>query len=80
MRYCVYILQNAEGKIYVGQTYDIDKRLEEHNCTGTGYTAKFRPWRLVHSEHCQSRKSAMAREKYLKTGVGRDFIKKLLGA
>jgi len=47
----------------------------EHNKTGLGYTSKFRPWELIHAEEFSSRKEAMHRESYLKTGIGRDWIK-----
>ena len=70
----VYILLNPQGKIYIGQTSHIKERLIEHNETGHGYTAKHRPWKLVHSEQFQSRSQAMQREKYLKSVVGREWI------
>ena len=75
-KYFVYALQNLDGKLYIGQTWNIQKRLQEHNEEGNGYTAKFRPWRLVYTEIVISRKEAMQREKYLKTGVGREWLKK----
>jgi len=74
--YCVYILRNQRGKLYIGQTNNLDKRLTEHNELGNGYTSKFRPWTLIHAEYFTSRKEIMAREKYLKTSAGRDWIKK----
>ena len=76
MKYFVYIIQNTAGKIYIGQTYNLEKRMNEHNRAGKGYTAKFRPWRLIYSECVRSRKEAMAKERYFKSGVGRDWIKK----
>ncbi len=75
MNIFIYVLENNNGKIYIGQTYSLEKRLSEHNDTGFGYTSKFRPWRLIHSERFITRKEAMARERYLKTGAGRDWIK-----
>lgn len=75
MEYFVYIICNKDGKIYIGQTSNMSKRLLEHNQTGVGYTSKYRPWRLMHTEKYDSREEAMQREKYLKTGVGRDWIK-----
>ncbi len=71
----VYIISNNSGKIYIGQTSDLKKRLIEHNETGKGYTSKFRPWKLEYSEKLQTRAEAMKKERYLKTGVGRDWIK-----
>lgn len=74
--YTVYVLQNQVGKLYIGQTSNLKKRLIEHNETGMGYTAKHKPWRLLWSEVFQTRQESMRHEKYLKTGVGRDWIKK----
>jgi putative endonuclease len=74
MEYSVYILKNDNGKIYIGQTTNVSKRLIEHNETGKGYTSKYRPWKVIHVDKFLSRKDAMVREKYLKTGAGRDWI------
>ncbi len=71
----VYIIENNDGKLYIGQTYNLEKRILDHNELGIGYTSKFRPWKLIYSESFYSRKDAMKREKYLKTGAGRDWIK-----
>ncbi|MDP3729315.1 MAG: GIY-YIG nuclease family protein [bacterium] len=76
MKYYVYILINLDNKIYIGQTSDIKKRFIEHNESGKGYTSKFRPWRLIDKAIFNTRADAMKRERYLKTGVGRDWIKK----
>ena len=74
--FIVYVLKNTQGKLYIGQTVDIVKRLHYHNELGRGYTSIYRPWKLLYSEKLDSRKEAMAREKYLKTGVGREWIEK----
>ncbi|MEK7610360.1 MAG: GIY-YIG nuclease family protein [Patescibacteria group bacterium] len=76
--FTVYILQNQVGKLYTGQTKNFETRLIEHNVTGHGYTAKHRPWKVVLMEKYQNRTEAMKREKYLKTGAGRDWIKRQL--
>ncbi|HEY9584860.1 MAG TPA: GIY-YIG nuclease family protein [Candidatus Paceibacterota bacterium] len=74
--YTVYVLKNETGKLYIGQTIDLSKRLQEHNKTGKGYTSKYRPWLLLWSEAFVTRQESIKRERYLKTGVGRDWIKK----
>ena len=82
MSFHVYVLQNPEGKIYIGQTKDLQKRLREHNdpeYRGTLHTKRHTgPWRLVHSEEYGTRTEAMARERDLKTGKGREWIRKVL--
>ena len=74
--YTVYVLQNSDGKLYIGQTADLEKRLQEHNETGEGYTSKYKPWQLLWSKSFLTRKESMREERYLKTGAGRDWIKK----
>ena len=74
--YTVYILYSDKfGKMYTGFTSNLDQRILSHNELGKGYTKRYRPWRLIHVEKYESKKEAMAREKYLKPGVGREWIK-----
>lgn len=74
--FTVYILKNKNNKLYIGQTENLAARLESHNVCGQGYTAKYRPWDLIYQEKFLTRQESMARERYLKTGAGRDWIKK----
>jgi putative endonuclease len=78
--YYVYILQSlTTGETYVGQTSDIDRRIAEHNdinYRGTLHTKRRKgPWKLIYFEEYGNRSEAMKREKELKTGKGRDWIK-----
>ncbi|MFP9100891.1 GIY-YIG nuclease family protein [Flavobacterium sp. RHBU_24] len=79
MEFVVYVLySDKHNKTYVGYTSDLISRLNSHNKFATkGYTIKFRPWKVIYIKFYQDKKSAMNREKYLKTGTGRDFIKTL---
>ncbi|HOH84052.1 MAG TPA: GIY-YIG nuclease family protein [Bacteroidales bacterium] len=81
MKYTVYVLKSlSTGKLYTGQTEDIKRRLNEHQ-TGTGpvrYTKGRGPWELVYTEEYDERSQAMKREKYLKTGAGRDFLHRII--
>lgn len=79
MPYWVYILQNeTTGKLYKGQTSDLGKRIERHNTHESGsmrYTYKQKgPWKLIYSEKHSTRSEAMKREKFLKSGQGREWI------
>jgi putative endonuclease len=79
--YYVYILQSRKnGKLYIGQTNNIDRRVEDHN-TGLGgkYTRQNSPWILVHSEQHPNRVSAVRRERYLKSTRGSQEKKQLAG-
>ncbi|MFB3897604.1 MAG: GIY-YIG nuclease family protein [bacterium] len=78
--YHVYVLQSiTTGEIYIGQTSDLTRRITQHNdplCKLTLHTKRRHgPWRLVYSEVCKDRSSAMKREKELKSGKGREWIR-----
>ena len=47
MTYQVYIIENLEGKIYIGLSGDPLKRLDAYNNGISKWTAKFIPWKLV---------------------------------
>jgi len=78
MKFTVYILfSDKHSKHYTGYTTDLDNRLKSHNEFGNDWTSKYRPWRLIFSRDFTEKAQAMKFEKWLKTGVGRDFIKTL---
>jgi len=74
--YAVYVLfSESFSKIYIGFTSDLEQRLKSHNELATkGWTIKFRPWRIIHTEIFESKQDAMRREKELKTASGRKWI------
>jgi putative endonuclease len=61
----VYVLENARGKFYVGQTENIAKRVQDHNrtdCVEGHFTRKNGPWKLVWREgHCSRSSAANSR-------------------
>jgi putative endonuclease len=72
----VYALRSEkDGRIYVGFSSDLVKRLNEHNAGKTKSTKGFRPWILIYSEEIPTREMARKREKYLKSGAGKEFLK-----
>ena len=80
MPYCVYILESKiSGILYKGHTSDLERRIREHNHPETGhkrYTRKQKgPWKLIYTEEYGNRSEAMKREKFFKSGQGRDWIK-----
>ena len=79
MPYHVYILRNPDDRIYIGQTQDLQRRLFQHNDPQdhlTQHTKKYSgPWELIHSEAFPSRSEAMRRERQLKGGQGRKWIR-----
>ncbi|HWQ03236.1 MAG TPA: GIY-YIG nuclease family protein [Candidatus Nitrosotenuis sp.] len=82
MTYVVYVLLNPKNQTYVGQTIDLLQRLAQHNdphCQLTLHTKRRPgPWRLLHSEEFPTRSAAMRREKELKSGKGREWIRRIL--
>jgi len=79
--YSVYVIFSERTHIkYTGHTEDLELRLAQHNEGSLGrYTKNKGPWKIIYQENFNSRAEAMAREKYLKTGVGREFIKRETG-
>ena len=73
----VYVLNSMSGsKSYVGYTNDIQRRIFEHDVSEVrGFTLRYRPWILIHTESYGDRESAIVREKFFKTGRGREEIK-----
>ena len=74
--FTTYVLFSKKyGKIYIGYSSDVKDRLISHNERATkGYTLRFRPWTIVHTEDFMTKKEALKREKELKTARGRKFI------
>ena len=72
----VYVLKNKEGRIYIGHTGNIEKRIEHHKHGDSYWTSRYSGWILIYSETYSDRGLAMKREKELKTGKGRDELKK----
>ena len=78
MLYRVYTLYSkTHQKHYTGFTSNLEQRLLSHNELGKDWTAKYRPWQLIYYKEFLIKKDAMEYEKWLKSGVGRDFIKTL---
>lgn len=76
--YFVYALKSdVDGRIYVGFSSDVDKRLIEHNSGKTKSTKGYRPWVIIYTEKVISRKAAREKEKYYKSGIGKEFLKSL---
>ena len=66
----MYILENPDGRFYIGQTDELDRRRDGHKDSTNAkskYTAKNGQWKLVWSENHQTRYSAMNRERFIKS-------------
>ena len=79
MDYYVYVLKsNLYGSFYVGISQNPHKRLKEHNAGMSKYTKGRRPYKLVYIEVCPNRQFAREREKYYKSGSGRERLKEFI--
>ena len=72
-----YVIECEDGSFYKGFTDDLLRRYQQH-CNGTGadYTKTHKPKQLYYWEMHYSKEAALQREKYLKSGVGREWFKK----
>jgi putative endonuclease len=75
MFYTYVLKSKKDGELYVGFTRDLKKRFDEHNHGLVESTRNRIPFELIYYEACCNEKSAVAREKYFKTGFGRRFLK-----
>ena len=72
----MYVLRSVEsGRLYTGCTTDLRKRLTEHNESKSPYTRSRGPYELIYYEACINPQDAFAREMYLKTGMGKRYLK-----
>ncbi len=77
----VYILQNPDGKFYIGQTENLERRIIEHNSSDTElfkFTHKNGPWKLIWSEQYNTRSETMNREKFIKSRKSSKWIMEFL--
>ena len=75
----VYVLRSeVADRRYIGSCADVNQRLGQHNAGISSSTKHWRPWVLVHQEAFGSRAEAMQRERYLKTGRGREELDRIL--
>ncbi len=75
--FVVYILYSARfNKHYTGYTSNLIERFKSHNLLSKkGWTIKYRPWKVTYVEFFNSKAKAMNREKFLKSGKGREWLK-----
>lgn len=80
MVYYAYVLENQnDGSLYIGFTDNLKRRLFEHqNGKGARTTRLKKEWKLIYFEGYLNKMDAVGREKFLKSGSGRKYIKKQL--
>ena len=79
MFYGVYILKSdKDKKFYTGYTNNLKLRFEQHQKGKVESTKDRRPFKLIYFECCLNQQDATHREKYLKTYIGKMFLKNRL--
>jgi putative endonuclease len=79
MYYYVYILlSEKDNQWYTGYTSDLKQRLALHNEGKVESTKNRRPLKLIYFEGCLNQQDATRREKYLKSGSGKIYLKSRL--
>ena len=77
--YYVYVLcSKKNGKWYTGFTADLRKRFKEHNDNKNTYTKGQGPFELIYYEAYKHKTDARSREKQLKSGQGKSYLKRRL--
>lgn len=72
-----YVLLCDNGAFYKGFTNNLEKRYQQHLIgKGADYTAKHKPIKIAYYEIFNTKEEAVAREKYFKSGIGREWLKK----
>ena len=76
MGFYTYILESEKtGMLYIGQTSDVNKRLERHNSGGSRFTKGKGPWRLLFSVFFKTKTEAILMERKLKAYKNPERIK-----
>jgi putative endonuclease len=72
----VYLLRSvSDGGFYIGYSANLRKRFEQHE-KGASLASSYRgPWKLIYYEAYLNQQDALGRERYLKSGSGRRFLK-----
>lgn len=78
MHYVYILYSDKDGGLYIGESADLQKRIQLHNSGSVRSTKHRRPIRLVHYEAFTNSTDAKARERYLKSGYGREQLNAML--
>ncbi len=78
--FVTYALYSVKFDIlYIGFTRDLISRFHSHNSlANSGFTVKYRPWKVIYVDFFETKTAAMHREKELKSNRGRMFLRELI--
>ncbi len=76
-----YVLLCDNGAYYKGFTNNLERRYQQHlDGQGAKYTAMHKPVKIIYYEIFDTEQEAIAREKYFKSGSGREWLKNKIDA
>ena len=79
MSYFTYTLKSKKnGCLHIGMTFDVEKRLKQHNSGKTSSNRHNTPFEVIYTKEFLERKEARKYEKYLKSGIGRGFFEECI--
>ncbi|MGB4958113.1 MAG: GIY-YIG nuclease family protein, partial [Saprospiraceae bacterium] len=74
--YYVYVLMSeSDNFFYTGYTKNLPNRIIEHEAGKVKSTVGRRPLKLIYWEGCLNQQDATRREKYLKSGSGKIYLR-----
>ncbi len=72
------MLRNPEGRLYIGFTKNLEKRVKRHQDGEVRWTSQHGPWQMVYSETFSTRPESMKRERILKSGKANQDLRQLI--
>lgn len=78
MIYTYVLRSKKDGRWYTGFSHDLVARFKNHNNGEVSSTKGRGPFELMYYEACGNEKDAVSREKYLKSGMGKRYLKNRL--
>ena len=78
MIYVYAIKSGVKNYIYVGMTNNLERRILEHNNGENKSTKAYIPFIVIYSEIFPNRIEARKKEKYLKSGIGKEWLKSFI--
>ena len=78
MHYVYLLISEVDGNFYTGTTADLKRRFDEHNSGRVNATKNRKPLKLIYYEACLDETDARNRERYLKSGMGKKYLRNRL--
>jgi len=79
MSYTYLLYSEKDGRWSTGTPRDLRTRVKAHANGRVWSTRSRRPWQRIYDEACRRHEDAMRRERYLKTGRGKRYLRQRLG-